>query len=537
MSSRVAMTVTQFFQRMNSYSYAYGPGGVTGLRKNPYTLASAVLASFGGLLFGYDQGVIANVLVMRDFRQRWAMTDWQEGFMTAMLEMGALIGALLAGVLADRYSRRLSILSACVVCGIGSTFQCAAQSVQHLIIGRTIGGLGIGSLSMLAPLYMAEISPPEVRGSLMALEQFAIVLGVVFGFWMGFVTRELTGAISWRLPLAIQLIPALYLAIGCIFLLPSPRLLIIQGKDEEALKTLAKLRLRTLGEGLNLLKLEFLEMKVEAEFIKRATASAVGKSPINTEIHGWMRLFSPKYVDRTMVGVIVMFFQQWSGINALIYYGPLLMARIGLDGDTAELIGSGGVGIVQFLAVVPAIMYIDRLGRKLLLQWGGLVMGAAHLCIALLVYHYHSSWASHHFAAWAAVGCVYLFTAAYGFSIGPIAWILPSEVLPLSIRSRGTAVATASNWVNNFIIGLVTPPLLSFSPTATFAVFSIACFGAALWSRMYVPETAGVSLEEIDQLFKSEAGREDAELRQEIAREVGLEALIQELSADNNGDN
>ncbi|KAH8110541.1 general substrate transporter [Phellopilus nigrolimitatus] len=516
------------------YSYAYGPGGVAGLRHNYYTLVSAIFASIGGLLFGYDQGVIANVLVMKEFRQRWAMSDWQEGVMTAVLELGALFGALLAGVLADKYSRRHSILIACVVFCFGSALQCAAQTLRGLIMGRAIGGVGIGSLSMLSPLYMAEISPPELRGSLMALEQFSIVLGVVFGFWTGFFTRDFSGSISWRLPLAIQILPAMFLAMGCLVLPPSPRLLILQRKYEKALRALSRLRLRPLEDPL--LRLESLEMQVEAELISRSASPTVANNHVAAELHSWTRLFSRKYIDRVFIGITMMFFQQWSGINALLYYGPLLMRRIGLEGDTAELLGSGGIGIVQFLAVVPAILYIDRLGRKPLLLWGGVVMGFAHLVIALLVYQYQNSWASHHIAAWVAVGCVYLFTGAYGFSYGPIAWILPNEVLPLSIRSKGAAISTASNWINNFFIGLVTPAFLSASPTGTFTIFSIACFGAAIWSRVCVPETAGVSLEEIDSLFKSDAGREDAELRREITQRIGLAALIQELSAGGDGE-
>jgi len=185
------------------YKYAYGPGGLPGLRHNYYALASAVFASIGGLLFGYDQGVIANVLVMKDFRSRWQASPWDIGLMTAMLELGALAGALLAGTFADRYSRKVSIFSACVIFCVGSLLQCGAHSLGQLIWGRAIGGIGIGSLSMLSPLYMAEISPPEVRGSLMAMEQLAIVLGVVLGFWTGFFTRHSLSPIRLRYTLLL----------------------------------------------------------------------------------------------------------------------------------------------------------------------------------------------------------------------------------------------------------------------------------------------------------------------------------------------
>jgi len=224
-----------------------------------------------------------------------------------------------------------------------------------------------------------------------------------------------------------------------------------------------------------------------------------------------------------------MVFQQWSGINALLYYGPTLIREIGLKGDTVSLVVSGGIGIVQFIAVLPAIVYIDSVGRKALLRGGGIVMGCSHLFIALLVKLFENDWASHSVAAWTAVGCVYLFTASYGVSYGPIGWVLPSEVFPQSVRSKGVALSTASNWLNNFLIGLVTPVLLDTSASMTFLVFASACFAAYVWATYWVPETANVSLEDIDTLFGSTAGQEDLRIKHQIERELGLHNLIREL--------
>ncbi|KAF8161635.1 general substrate transporter [Crassisporium funariophilum] len=507
----------------HSYSYSYGPKGLAGLRHNYYALLCAFFASIGGLEFGYDQGVIANVLVMDDFVRRWPITPLQKGIMTAVLELGALIGALSAGVYADRYSRRHSIMVACVIFCIGSAFQCFAQDLSHIFIGRAVGGLGVGALSMLSPLYMAEISPPEVRGSLMALEQFSIVLGVVFGFWTGFMTRSMAGSSSWRIPLGIQLVPGLVLGLGCFFLPPSPRLLVLQGKYDAALASLARLRLRTPEEAESdpLLQIELLEMRVETELIERTLGAGGGSEPatrkggFRDEWKAWKKLWDVKYRDRTLIGVLIMFFQQWSGINALLYYGPTLVHSIGLRGDTVTLLVSGGIGVVQFIAVLPAIVYIDRLGRKPLLRGGSAVMAFSHLTIAGLVIMFESDWSRHPYAAWIAVGGIYTFTAAYGISFGPIGWVLPSEVFPLSMRSKGVALSTASNWANNFLIGLFTPVIIHFSASLTFIIFASACMLAYLWATYFVPETANVSLEEIDSLFRSSAGREDVALKQQ----------------------
>ncbi|KAL0955572.1 hypothetical protein HGRIS_001810 [Hohenbuehelia grisea] len=460
----------------HTYTYSYGPKGLRGLLHNFYALLCAILASIGGLTFGYDQGVIANVLVMPDFLDRWGnITAWEKGSMTAVLELGALFGALAAGILADKYSRRHSIFLACVVFCIGSFFQCAAQSFKHIFIGRAIGGIGVGALSMLSPLYMAEISPPEVRGSLMALEQFAIVLGVVFGFWTGYFTRAIPGSWSWRIPLGIQIIPGIILALGCIFLPPSPRLLVARGRFEEALQSLGRLRARppsTLATD-PLLQIELLEMRVEAAVIQRTLeldSMAHGQHVheargIRRELYDWARLLQYKYRDRTAIGVLMMVFQQWSGINALLYYGPTLVQSIGLHGDKVTLLVSGGIGIVQLFAVMPAIMYIDQWGRRPLLRYGAVAMGFAHFVIAIFVRLFQDDWSAHTTAAWTSVGAIYLFTAAYGVSFGPIGWVLPSEVFPLSMRSKGVALSTASNWLNNFLIGLVTPLLMEVSPS------------------------------------------------------------------------
>ncbi|KZT05381.1 general substrate transporter [Laetiporus sulphureus 93-53] len=523
------------------YTYAYGPKGLKGLLHNYYALGCAVFVSIGGLLFGYDQGVIANVLVMRDFTERWPIGAWEKGVMTAVLELGALIGALTTGMLADRVSRRTSILIACITFCVGSALQVGAQSLFHLTLGRAISGLGIGALSMLAPLYMAEISPPELRGSLMTMEQLAIVLGAVLGFWTGFFTRNVPGSTSWRIPLGIQLGPGILLATGCLFLPPSPRLLVMQGRTDEALHALAKLRRRTPEESATdpLLQIELLEMQTEAMLISRhvnvdaceESEEVVRTRSFATELRSWLRLFGGQYWERTAIGIMMMFFQQWSGINALLYYGPTLMRSLGLQGDSATLMVSGGIGIVQFLAVLPVIVVIDRIGRRPLLRGGSAIMALSHFCIAILVRQYEGAWEAHRFAAWICVGCVYMFTAAYGMSYGPIGWVLSTEVFPLSVRSKGVSLSTASNWFNNFLIGLVTPEIMEISPSGTFLVFTTACFLGYIWSTYAVPETANISLEEMDEVFSSSAGREDADLKEQIEQDLGLHDLVQRWAA------
>ncbi|KAI9463251.1 hypothetical protein BJY52DRAFT_1254089 [Lactarius psammicola] len=510
------------------YSYAYGPTGLAGLCANTYTLRCAMFASIGGLTFGYDQGVIANVLVMKDFKARWPVGPWELGLMTAVLDLGCLFGVLGTGVFADRISRRTSIALACIFFCAGSALQTWARSLTQITAGRAIGGIGVGALSTLSPLYMAEISPPEVRGSLLALEQFSIVLGCVLGFWTGFLTRNITGSLSWRIPFGLQLIPGILLGLGAFALPDSPRLLVLHGKREAALASLAKLRLRSLAEARTdpLIQIELMEMEAEAVMLRRSTPIDDGRF-MRSEALAWARLFDRRYIDRTLVGIMVMFFQQWSGINALLYYGPLLMRSLGFNGSTVNLVMAGGVNIVQFLAVLPAILYIDRWGRRHLLRMGGVTMAVSHLLIALLVFEFGGEWSDHPAATWVAVSCVYLFTIAYGTSFGPIGWVLPNEVFPLSMRGKGAALSAASNWLNNFFIGLVTPPLMESSPALTFGVFGSACFFAYLWAT-YV--------EAIDELFRSPASQDDILMKKQVERELGLYDLMHGLTEDSGSD-
>ncbi|KAJ3916774.1 hypothetical protein F5877DRAFT_80595 [Lentinula edodes] len=535
----------------HSYTYTYGPKGLAGLALNRYALLCAVFASIGGLSFGYDQGVIANVLVMKDFMTRWPISPLEEGFMSTLTSMLVLypsidlpcsslaavleLGALVVMPSSIRVYSFMSHRTVLVIFCIGSTLQCGARSLLHLFLGRAIGGVGVGALSTLSPLYMAEISPPEVRGSLMALEQFAIVLGVVLGFWLGYFTRDIPGSASWRIPLGVQIIPALILILGCTFLPASPRLLVLQGRYDEAIASLAQLRLRSLAEAQEdpLIQIEFLEMRVEAAMIHRRFGTAENsKSALSAEWIAWKRLFGKNYRDRTMVGILIAFFQQWSGINALLYYGPILVRNIGLSGGNVTLLVSGGIGIVQFLAVLPVIAYIDKWGRRPLLRGGSIAMTCSHFSISILIILFASDWTAHSTAAWIGVGFVYTFTAAYGMSFGPVAWVLPSEVFPLSMRSKGVALSTASVWVNNFLIGLITPVTLEWSAAGTFMMFAVASFLAYIWVTYNVPETANVSLEEIDEMFKSSAGREESILKAQIEEDLGLRALMVRLARD-----
>lgn len=300
----------------------YGPPGLRGLISNPYVFLCAACSTIGGLLFGYDQGVVSVILVMPQFTDTFTRiadgapgSGFWKGLMTAMIELGAFLGALNQGWIADKISRRYSIVVAVIVFTIGSVLQTAAVDYAMLTVARFIGGIGIGMLSMVAPLYISEISPPESRGTLLVLEEFCIVSGIVIAFWITYGTRFIPGEWSWRLPFLLQMIPGFVLVAG-VYVLPfSPRWLASKGRNEEALTSLTKLR--RLPASDRRVYQEYLDIRAEVQFHKEISAErhptlqgSDKKSAFLLELASWADCFKRGCWRRTHIGVGLMFFQQ-----------------------------------------------------------------------------------------------------------------------------------------------------------------------------------------------------------------------------------
>jgi MFS family permease len=280
-------------------------------------------------------------------------------------------------------------------------------------VARFIGGIGIGMLSMVVPLYISEISPPEIRGSLLVLEEFAIVAGIVISFWITYGTRYMAGEWSWRLPFLLQIVPGIFLGLG-VFLLPfSPRWLASQGRDQEALQAL--LRLRRLPESETRVYQEWIDIRAEAAFHKEISAErhpslqdGSTKSWIKLEIVSWADCFKKGCWRRTHVGMGLMFFQQFVGINALIYYSPTLFQTMGQPYDM-QLILSGVINITQLVGVCTSVYTMDRFGRRPLLLWGSVAMCISHVIIAALVGQYSDNWPAHKVQGWVSVAFLFVY--------------------------------------------------------------------------------------------------------------------------------
>jgi len=509
----------------------------------------AVFASLGGLLYGYNQGVFSGVLGMRSFDQRMSSAvdnPGTKGWLVAILELGAWFGVLITGYLADKISRKYTIFVASVVFCVGVVVQTAAMEPSSIYGGRFVTGMGVGSLSMAVPLYNAEISPPEVRGSLVALQQLSIVFGIMISFWIDYGTNYIGGIgegqseAAWRIPLGLQLAPALVLGVGILFMDFSPRWLVNKGRDDEALGVLS--RARRLPSDHDLIQIEFLEVKAQHLFETETSAAKFPHlqdgsfgSGFKLGFYEYASLLSNRtLLRRVAIGSLTMFFQQWTGINAILYYAPSIFQSLGLTGDTVSLLATGVVGIVMFIATIPAVLYIDKWGRKPILISGAFIMATCHIIVAILTSQFRDSWETHVAAGWVACVFVWIFSIAFGYSWGPGAWVLIAEIFPLSVRGKGMSIAASSNWMNNFIVGQVTPTMMEKLSYGTFLFFGIFSLLGGIFIWFFVPETNGRTLEEMDELFGDEAGaaKVDQERQDEIERRLGLDRFTAGVKRD-----
>ncbi|KAJ4407633.1 hypothetical protein N0V82_009884 [Gnomoniopsis sp. IMI 355080] len=392
-----------------------GNSGPAALVKNGRVFAIAAFACIGGVLYGYNQGMFSGVLAMPSFQQHMGEYDpldpdapqTKKGWLTSILELGAWLGTLLSGFLAESISRKYGVLVATSVFVLGVIIQATAiTSAGHnsILAGRFITGMGVGSLAMIVPIYNSEVSPPEVRGALVALQQLAITFGIMISFWIDYGTNFIGGTelgaqsdASWLVPICLQIAPALILFFGMLFMPFSPRWLAHHGREEEARKVLASLR--GLPQDHELVELEFLEIKAQSLFEKRTVAE---KFPHLREQTAWNTfklqfvaigsLFKTKAMfKRVIVATVTMFFQQWTGINAVLYYAPTIFKQLGLGSTAVSLLATGVVGIVMFLATIPAVLYVDRVGRKPVLAVGAIGMAVTmpygtYILFGLLTY-------------------------------------------------------------------------------------------------------------------------------------------------------
>src|SRR5215203_3648770 len=455
---------------------ANGSAVATGSQRRFVRVAATITAT-GGLLFGYDTGVISGALLF--IREDFApLSDLLQGVIVSFLLVGAVTGALAGGPLSDRFGRRPIVLLAAIIFAIGAIAAALTPNVGLLIVARFILGLGVGLASLIVPLYIAEIAPPGTRGALVSLNQLMITIGILLSYIVGVAFTPIEG---WRWMFAVAVIPALILGIGLFFLPESHRWLVKNGKLAKARAVLSRSRVETEVET------EMQQME-ELERIERQQAQV-----------GYKELLAPWIRPALIIGIGLAVFQQITGINTVIYYAPTILQGVGFSEGGAIAATAAGVGLVNVGFTILAVRIIDRAGRRPLLIIGliGMVISLALLGIVF------STGATGGAAGLLATVCLGLYIASFAISLGPVFWLMISEIYPLRIRGTAMSVASIANWGSNWLVALMFPVLLAaLGGAGSFWLF--AALGIVAWLFVYfrVPETKGRSLEEIEASFR-----------------------------------
>ncbi|KAF5385779.1 hypothetical protein D9615_002691 [Tricholomella constricta] len=517
----------------------HGKVGVSALLKNKKAVGVAAFASIGGFLYGYQQGVLGGTFTKPSFQSRFPRTTEAtvQSLLTAILQIGGYVGSLTAGLFGEVYSRKHTILSGALWVVLGSFLCAGAENLAFLYAGRFFTGVGVGTLAGIGFLYNAELAPPEIRGLLVAMQQLGVTFGIMVAYWIGYGTNFIGGtgltqkALAWQLPWIIQGIPAVILALGTFFMPYSPRLLVNKGREAEAITTLAYLR--NLPEDHDLIQIEFLDIKAEAIFNQRILEQRYpqlvkkGGSIWIREIMGYANLFRTKdSFKRTAIAGIIMFFQQWTGIDSIVYYAPFIFQNLGLSSNSVSLLATGVVGIIMVFASVLSMVFIDRVGRKPLWIASCAGMGLSMLIVGIITAKFSSNWPAHAAGGWAAVVFVWIYIANFAYGAGPVSWTLISEIFPLSTRAKGTAIGATSNWANTIVVAYTVPPMIKDIGWGTYVLFAAINALSIVFMYFFVPETKGKTLEEMDLVFGSHTSQEETATLAEIQNEVGLTALL-----------
>lgn len=434
--------------------------------------------AFGGILFGYDIGVMTGALPF--LQDDWGLRDdaGAIGWITSGVMFGAIFGGAIAGQLSDRFGRRRMILAAALVFTLGSLLCAAAPGggSLYLVLVRIFLGLAVGAASALVPAYMSELAPARLRGRLSGLNQTMIVSGMLLSYVVDFLLRDLPENWAWRTMLGAAAVPAVILFLGVLRLPESPRFLVKHGLDEQARRVLSYIR-------------KPVEVDSELNLIKD-TAAQEKKLTLTTT---WSSLLASRYRYLVIAGVGVAAFQQFQGANAIFYYIPLIVENA--TGSTAEnaLMWPIIQGVILVLGSLLYMAIAEKFNRRLLLIVGGLIMGASFLLPAII------NTVAPDTNPMMIVVFLSIYVALYSFTWAPLTWVIVGEIFPLAIRGRASGLASSFNWIGSFLVGLLFPILTAtMNQEAVFAIFGVICVLGVLFVTFRVPETRGRTLEDIE---------------------------------------
>ena len=449
-----------------------------------YVIFMAVVAAIGGILFGYDTAVISGTTAI--VKSQFHLTDMMEGWYVGCALIGSICGVLVAGSLSDYLGRKFTMLISAALFSISAIGCAVCGSFDSLVAFRIIGGVGIGIVSIVSPIYISEVSPARIRGTLVSLYQLAVTIGFLLAYlanWMIDSSADLSSAGSlwtnmwnsemWRGMLGSETLPALLFFTIIFFIPESPKWLIVTGKMDKA--------------SMVLRKIYSAKEDVDNEIVQT-------RESLGTDKGSWADLLKPGILLAVIAGSAIAILGQFMGVNAVLYYGPKIFADAGFDNPMFSTVL---VGVVNCVTTILAVFIIDKVGRKQLIYWG-----VSGMIICLLAIGIYFAWGS---AIGLGNGFMLTFFLAYVFccaiSISAIVFVLLSEMYPNSVRGRAMSIAGFALWIGTYLIGQLTPVLLGWSQAGTFFIFAAMCIPYMLIMWKVIPETTGKTLEEIEQYW------------------------------------
>ncbi|KAK3385941.1 general substrate transporter [Podospora didyma] len=464
--------------------------------------AMCVFAAFGGIFFGYDSGYISGVMGMEYFIKTIdgpdaiALASSEKSLITSILSAGTFFGALFAGDLADWLGRRFTIILGCAVFMVGVVLQTAAASLGLIVAGRLVAGFGVGFVSATIIMYMSEIAPRKVRGALVSGYQFCVCVGLLLASAVDYATQNRPDSGSYRIPIALQLAWALILAGGLFFLPESPRFYVKQGKLDRAAITLA--RLRDQPQDSDYIQEELTEIVANHEH-------EMAVVPQGGYFSRWAMCFSgsiwepSSYLRRTILGTSMQMMQQWTGVNFVFYFGTTFFQQLGTISNPFLI--SLITTLVNVCSTPISFWSMERAGRRPLLIWGALGMCICQFIVAIIGTALPDNDGA--VKAMIALICIYIFFFATTW--GPGAWVVIGEIYPLPMRAKGVALSTASNWLWNCIIAVITPYMVDGDKAnlgaKVFFIWGGLCACCFVYAYLLVPETKSLTLEQVDQML------------------------------------
>lgn len=460
-----------------------------------YVIFMAVVAAIGGILFGYDTAVISGTTEI--VKSQFGLTDMMEGWYVGCALIGSIFGVLIAGSLSDYLGRKLTMLISAALFSISAIGCAVCGSFDGLVAYRIIGGIGIGIVSIVSPIYISEVSPAKIRGTLVSLYQLAVTIGFLLAYLMNWVidanidpsvaaTAAQGGEITlwqkmmhteaWRGMLGSETVPALLFFFIIFFIPESPKWLIVNGKLDKASVVMQKI------------------YATQEEIQEEIT---VTQNSLKGETKGkWSDLLKPGILVAVIAGSAIAILGQFMGVNAVLYYGPKIFSEAGFDNPMFSTVL---VGVVNMVTTILAVFIIDRVGRKQLIYWG-----VSGMIICLLAIGIYFAWGTQ---IGLGNGFMLTFFLAYVFccaiSISAIVFVLLSEMYPNSVRGRAMSIAGFALWIGTYLIGQLTPVLLGWSQAGTFFLFAVMCVPYMLIMWKVIPETTGKTLEEIEDYWNN----------------------------------